>query len=414
MMIRRRTLISRLPAAALAATVFPRPLLAADDKRVVVGINVPLTGAGADDAALIKDGAVLAIDEANAKGGVAGYAIEAMVLDDGTVTAGQYDPAQAALNARKMVADPRVVAAVGPQNSGSGKAMAPLLSQGELATITPSSTNPDLTDPKMAAQFCPGGRPIYFRVVTTDTYQGPNMANYLAQMLKVKKVYVLDDSGSYGVGMANAFEAQAKKLGIEVLGHDQLNPTEASYVPLLTKIKSLSVDAMYYGGSQLTGIKLAKQSYDVVPDIIKAGGDGCYSAALLKGAGFPAMQGWYATIAAPFIAENPAVQPWIERFTKKWGTGPSSYAFTSYDAALVILDSIRRVAESGKPVTRSAVRDAIQTAKVETLQGTVSFDQYGDINDRTISVFQARQDQNAPQDSVLKQYKYLGVAPQSA
>jgi branched-chain amino acid transport system substrate-binding protein len=126
------------------------------------------------------------------------------------------------------------------------------------------------------------------------------------------------------------------------------------------------------------------------------------------------MQGWYATIAAPFIAENPSVQPWIERFTKKYGLGPSSYAFTAYDAMLVVLDAIRRVAESGAAVTRSAVRDAIQTAKVETLQGTVSFDRYGDINDRTISVFQARHDPNYPDEAVLHQYKYLGVAPQSA
>ncbi len=143
----------------------------------------------------------------------------------------------------------------------------------------------------MAAQFDPGGRPIYFRVVTTSTYQGPNMANYLAQQLKVKKVYILDDSGSYGVGMSNAFEAQAKKLGVEVVGHDQLNPTELSYVPLVTKIKALAVDAMYYGGSQLTAIKLAKQAYDVVPDIIKAGGDAkALQHRAVEGAGFPAMQ----------------------------------------------------------------------------------------------------------------------------
>jgi branched-chain amino acid transport system substrate-binding protein len=337
-----------------------------------------------------------------------------MVLDDGTVTAGQYDPAQAAINARKMVSDPDVVAAVGPQNSGCGKAMAPILSQGDLATITPSSTNPDLTNPKFAAQFDPSGRPIYFRVVTTDAYQGPDMANYMAQTLNIKKVYILDDSGAYGVGIANAFEDQAKKNGLKVLGHDQLNPLEADYTTLLTKIKPIDVDAIYYGGTALTATKLAKQSYTVLPDIIKAGGDGVYSAALLKGAGFPAMQGWYATIAAPYLAENPSVQPWIKRFTEKYGLGPSSYAFTAYDAMLVALDAIRRVAASGAPVTRSAVRDAIQTAHVETLQGPISFDRYGDIKDRTISVFQARQDPQFPADAVLHQYKYLGTAPQSA
>jgi len=402
-----------LPVTALA-TAFAFDAVLAADKRVKIGIDVSLTGAGAEDAILVKNGAMMAIDEANAGGGVAGYAIEAMVLDDGTVTAGQYDPAQAAINARKMVSDPDVVAAVGPQNSGCGKAMAPIFSQGDLATITPSSTNPDITDPKFAAQFDPSGRPIYFRVVTTDAYQGPAMANYFAQVLNIKKVYILDDSGAYGVGIANTFEGQAKKLGIEVLGHDQLNPLEPDYTTLLTKLKPLGLDAIYYGGSALTATKLAKQGYDVVPDIIKAGGDGVYSAALLKGAGFPAMQGWYSTIAAPYLADNPTVQPWIKRFTEKYGIGPSSYAFTAYDCMLVALDGIKRVAESGALVTRSAVRDAIQTAKVETLQGTVSFDQYGDINDRTISVFQAREDPSYPPEAVLHQYRYLGVAPQSA
>ena len=179
-------------------------------------------------------------------------------------------------------------------------------------------------------------------------------------------------------------------------------------------MKPLNMDALYYGGSAMTAVKLAKQSYDIVPNIIKAGGDGVYSAALLKAAGFPAMQGWYATIAAPYLAENPAVQPWIKRFTDKYGLGPSSYAFTAYDCMLVALDAIKRVAESGAPVTRSAVRDAIQTANVETLQGTVSFDKYGDIKDRTISVFQARYDPQYPPEAVLHQYKYLGVAPGSA
>ena len=79
-----------------------------------------------------------------------------LTLDDGTATAGQYDPAQAATNARKMVADKEVVAAIGPQMSGAGKAMAPILSQGGLATITPASTNPDITNPKFAEQYRPG------------------------------------------------------------------------------------------------------------------------------------------------------------------------------------------------------------------------------------------------------------------
>src|SRR6202043_3284535 len=159
------TLIVQLPAAALVGSVVARAFAA--DKSVTIGINLPLTGADAQSALKIKDGAIMAIDEANEKGGVAGYKLNVLVLDDGTATAGQYDPAQAATNARKMVSDPNVVAAVGPQMSGSGKAMSPILSQGNLAIITPSSTNPDITNPKFASQYRPGGKAIYFRTVTT-------------------------------------------------------------------------------------------------------------------------------------------------------------------------------------------------------------------------------------------------------
>ena len=165
-----------------------------------VGIDVSLTGAMRRTPRRIANGAMLAFEEANEKGAIPGVTFELVTLDDGTATAGQYDPAQAATNARKMVSDKEVVAAIGPQMSGAGKAMAPILSQGDLATITPSSTNPDITDPKFADQYRPAGKPIYFRTVTTDAYQGPNMANFLAETLKVKSVYVLDDSGAYGVG----------------------------------------------------------------------------------------------------------------------------------------------------------------------------------------------------------------------
>ncbi len=92
---------------------------------------------------------------------------------------------------------------------------------------------------------------------------------------------------------------------------------------------------------------------------------------------------------------------------------PDDYAITAYDAALVIIDSIKRVAESGKPVNHENVRDAIQTAKVKTLQGEVSFDENGDINSRVVSVFQIKHDPKYPVDDIIHQYKYIGVAPQS-
>jgi len=413
-MLTRRSLIT-LSTTALVGTLAGRwHTIRAADKTITIGINLPFTGADAHDAELIKDGALLAIDEANQQGGVAGYKVEVLQLDDGTATAGQYDPAQAATNARKMVADKGVVAAIGPQMSGSGKAMSPILSQGDLATVTPSSTNPDITDPKFAGQYRPKGRAIYFRTVTTDAFQGPNMANYYADTLKVKSVYVLDDSGAYGVGIADAFQGQAEKRGIKVLGRDQLNPKEADYATTLTKIKSLNPDALYYGGVAQAGVKVVKQASDLLPHLIKGGGDGLYGAEILRGAGFPAAQGWYATIAAPNILDNPDAKPFVEKFAKKYSQQPENYSITAYDAALVILDAVKRVAASGKEVTRDAVRDAIQSTHLKTLQGEISFDDNGDITNRVISVFRIEKDDKYPLDDVLHQYKYIGIAPQSA
>jgi branched-chain amino acid transport system substrate-binding protein len=409
----RRAFNAGVVAVSAIAAAGGRPAASADQKVVKVGVTLPLTGADAEDATLIKNGAMMAIDEANAAGGVAGYKIVPVVYDNGTATAGQYDPAQAATNTKKLIADPLVVANLGPEMSGSGKAMSPILSAADMATITPSSTNPDITDQKMAGQFRPNKKAVYFRTVTTDAFQGPNMANYYKAKLHVKTVYILDDSGAYGVGLANAFEAQAKKNGIEILGHDQLNPKEADYTTALTKIKALNPDALYYGGVAQAGVKLSKQAAETIPNMIKGGGDGVAGGSFLKGGGFPAIEGWYATNAGPHLTESPVAANFVKAFQEKYHTTPDDYSITAYDAAKVILAAIADVVKSGKELNRSNVRDAIQNSHVETLQGTVAFDENGDILDRTVSVFQYRHDDKFPADDITHQLKYLEAAPQS-
>ena len=407
-------LSSRRAVLTVAVSLLLAPAMArAADQTVRVGINMSLTGGDAQAAAKSRAGAVLAFEEANASGAVPGVTIEVVTLDDGTATAGQYDPAQAAINARKMVGDKKVVAAIGPQMSGAGKAMAPILSMGGLATITPSSTSPDITDPAYAAQYRPGGKPVYFRTVTTDAYQGPNMANFYVDVLKAKRLYILDDGGAYGVGMADEFERQARRKGAVIVGRDRLDPKAADYAAALTKIKSLGVDGLYFGGVSQAGVKLMKQAHDIIPAVAKGGGDGLYAPDILTGVGFPAAEGWYVTIASPHALDAPEAQDFVKRYTARFGMTPDDPAITSDDGALVIIDALKRVSAGGKAVTREAMRDAIQSADVPTLQGRVSFDENGDLTDRTISVFQITHDPSAPDDDVLKQYKYIGAAPQS-
>jgi branched-chain amino acid transport system substrate-binding protein len=402
----RRFARSFIVGLALVATAVPAaaPMVSAQEipSTIVIGINLPFTGADAADAVNIRDGAMMAIDEINTAGGIAGkIMIQPLLKDDGTVAAGQYDPAQAATNTKQFVADPNVVAIVGPQMSGSGKAMAPIASDAGLMIITPSSTNPDITDPNFASQYRPNGKAIYFRTVTTDAFQGPNMANYAAESLGVRSVYILDDTGAYGEGVANSFEAQARVKGMEVLGHDKLNPKESDYTTVLTKIKAMNPGAIYYGGVQQAGVKLAKQAYDVMPNVIKMGGDGMYSTGLPNDAGLAAEK-WYATIAAPDTIDQPEAQDWVARYQSKFGASPQNYALTAYDAVLVLDDTVRRLINDGMPINRDTVRDYAQMTSLPTLQGTIAFDGNGDLLDKVISVFQIKDGK----------YVYVGLAPQ--
>lgn len=102
------------------------------------------------------------------------------------------------------------------------------------------------------------------------------------------------------------------------------------------------------------------------------------------------------------MMDDAELQPWVKRFVDKTGRQPSDYSITAYDAVLVVIDSIERVAKSGQPVTRANVRDAIATAHVKTLQGTVSFDANGDIAQRVVSVFQVKYDPKYPADDIVR------------
>jgi len=375
---------------------------AAQAKLIKIGLSLPLTGSDADGADAILKGAQMAIAEINAKGGAGGYKFEALVFDSATPAAGQYDPAQAATNYKKFVGDALVLAAVGPVMSGEGKAISPILSEADMATITPSSTNPDITDPKFQAQYRPKGKAVYFRTVTTDAYQGPNMANYLFHQQKIKTVYVLDDGGAFGVGIADSFQKRAGEIGVKILGRDRLDPKEADYKTVLTKIKGMNPDALYYGGVMQAAAKLAPQAYEVMPKVIKAGSDGVYDLSWPKQSGKEAVEGWFCSQASPELVTAPKVESWVTKFKTEMKRDPTNYAITSYNAVYVIADSVERTTKAGKPMTRSNLRDAIQAAKVTSIQGPIAFDPNGDILTKTVSIYQWRDGE----------IKYVAVAPE--
>jgi branched-chain amino acid transport system substrate-binding protein len=133
---------------------------------------------------------------------------------------------------------------------------------------------------------------------------------------------------------------------------------------------------------------------------------------MLTAVGFPAAEGWYATIAALHTLDNPDAAAWVKRYSDTFHVLPDDYAITAYDAGLVVVDAIKHGVAAGKTVNKANVRDAIQTAHAKTLQGTVSFDKHGDLTNRAISIFQIRDDKKYPLTDIIHQYHYIGTAPE--
>lgn len=249
--------------AALGAPAIGR---AAGTKTITIGMDFALTGAEAEEATVELDGARLAVEEANAKHTVPGYELRTIVLNDATTTAGGYDPAQAATNARIFAENPSVVAVVGPIDSGSAMAMLPILSTAGLPMVAGSTTSPALTSPKFAAQTRQNGVTlVFFRTCGNEAFVEPGMVNFFYGKHNVRSAYILDDGSAGGAGIADAFQAAARKKGIKVFGRDTLNAREADYTTVLTKISGLRPDLLEYGGTSQAGAKLAKQAYDILP-----------------------------------------------------------------------------------------------------------------------------------------------------
>lgn len=411
-MQRARKTVLGLLGLAVTVPVLHAAVSRPDGRSVMIGVTMPFTGSGAQDSYDMLQGALLAVEEANAGGGAGGLRVNVLTLDDGTATAGGYDPAQSAVNARKLVANDAVVGNIGPLTGGSSKAMARIFNMAGLATITPSSTNSDLTDPKYAELFRPTKDLTYFRTVTTDAYQGPSMATFMARQLNARSVFILDDSGAYGVGLADKFQQQANRIGLTVLGRDRLDPLKSDYTAVLTKVRGLNPDALYCACTELAGVKVLKQARDILPArMIKAGGDGLHSGSILSSAGSQAAEGWYSTMATRHVLGTASMRPWVERYIRRWGAPPSQYSITSYDAAKVLLGAVATVSQSGRAVTRESVREAIRSGRVAGLQGEIRFDANGDLLWPAVSIFQSEHDPRYPADDVIHQYRFIGVAP---
>jgi branched-chain amino acid transport system substrate-binding protein len=357
-----------------------------------LGASLPLTGADARWGLSLLHGIQLAVEDVNGRGGAGGYTLETVALDSSARGEGTLARQRAAVdNYERFLADPAMIAAVGPQTSGEGRAIAALLSRADLATITPSATTFDLTDPALREHYRPGGRTVYFRTVGTDVTQGDAMARFAHARLGVRRVVLIRDGSSLGDRTVEAFARRAAALGITVLEQRLLGWIEQDYRPELRALAALRPDALYLGVRFAVGVKLARQAPESLPGVRVLGTESLYNGALPIQARATGAEGWYVTNVAPDPAASSATVAWAGRFRGRFGEEASGYSMTAYAAVTVIADAVGRLARRGQPVTRESVRGAIQATRLpDAVSGPVSFDPDGDLERPAVSVYQVR------------------------
>ncbi len=222
-------------------------------KTIKIGISLPLSGSSLASAGPARDGALLAIKEANAAGTVKGYTLTTDILDHSVN--GQYDAQQGAKDMTTLVSDSNVMAVVGPFNSAVAKVQIPISNQAGLLQCSPANTNPDLTkgDPGKQLRAANPDKINYIRVATTDDIQGPAVAQYAYNDLGLKNVAIVDDLSVYGKGIADAFSAEFTKLGGKIADREGADPKTTDYSSILTKFAGLKPDSVFFGGVTANG-----------------------------------------------------------------------------------------------------------------------------------------------------------------
>lgn len=357
-------------------------------KTLKIGISLPLSGSSLASAGPAREGALLAIKEFKLEG----YTIEAFVLDH--AVNGVHDPQQGAKDMTTLISDSAVVGVVGPFNSSVAKVQIPISNESGLFQCSPANTNPDLTKGDKGKELRPKDPIInYVRVAATDDIQGPAVATYGVKTLGLKKVAIVDDTETYGKGLADAFEAEWKKLGGEVVGREGAPKGTTDYLPILTKFKEGAPDSVFYGGVTATGGGLVRKQMPQagLGALTYLGGDGIQdgrgdtAGSFINIAGEAAPNS-FSSVAA--IADYPGKADFAKKYEAEYKVAPGAYSASGYACAQILLQAIKTAAGKGD-VTRENVRAAgtDPNTTFETVIGAIKFDAVGDTNQRIISLF---------------------------
>jgi branched-chain amino acid transport system substrate-binding protein len=363
---------------------------------VLIASDLPLQGANRALTTEMADAIEFTLKQRDWKAGDLNVGYQS--CDDSTAQAGAWDSAKCSANARAYSNNESVIGVVGTFNSGCAKLVIPVLNRakdGPLAMVSPSNTNPGLTesgpgaDPGAPDIYYPTGTRNYARVVWNDQHQGAANALYTKE-LGLKNVFILNDKQTYGLGIANLYRGYLQKLNIQVAGFQAWDENASAYDALASRIKASGADSVFLGGIIcLNGGKLIKDlRAGLGSDFPILAPDGFTPiTATIEGAG-AAANGMY--ISQPGLPEDKlsgAGKQFVADF--KAETGKSRVdPYTAYaaQATVVLLDAIER-----SDGTRASVAEEIFNTDVKGgILGDFSIDENGDTTLGTVTFFRVQ------------------------
>jgi branched-chain amino acid transport system substrate-binding protein len=341
-----------------------------DGEPIKIGMGTMLTGDYASMGIDIKNGAEMAVRE---KGAILGHPLILQAEDDGCS-----GPPSVAI-AEKMCNDPLVAGVVGYMCSGGSKPASDIHNKYKVVMISASSTALELTA---------RGIPIFFRTCWNDRIQAQRAAAF-ALNRQWTRVAILHDKSDYGQSLAQDFAENMKGEGGEVLAMEGVTRGDKDFSPVLTKIKPLKPQLIYFGGMAAEGVLVVRQMKRVGIRAHFMSDDGCYTEKDFIQAGGKASNGSYITYAKE---PDPG---WVKRFEARYGPR-QTFSPQAYDAANILMMAVEKVAKKGSDgslvIGKKGLRDAVAATEYDGITGRIAFDRYGDRTGSVVVIYKVVQE----------------------
>ncbi|MBI5302272.1 MAG: branched-chain amino acid ABC transporter substrate-binding protein [Chloroflexi bacterium] len=352
---------------ATACTTAPRG-------EVIVYAVAPLSGWQANGGQTVVGGARTMADQLNRQGGLLGYTVKVIGLDDQADSDVAADKAKEIADAIKQ--GKKVIGVIGHLNSGQTLAAMQVYKDLPLIVITPTASEVSLTKQ---------GYRNFFRVNATDAAQAPALAKFIVEQLGGKRVVVVHADNEYGNGlrdqMANAF----KSLNITPAAVVKIPEAQTTYAKFIPQIKNAQPDVVFLAGYETEGMVLLPELRDAGINAKFICSDGCFNSTYVDEAA-PASEGTYVGAISP----DPKIvgdKAWWSDYQKVESRNPDTYSVPGYAAMAVLAEGVKKA----NTLDAARVADAIRALDLATLVGKVNYDASGDLKEQRVFVFQVKE-----------------------